>query len=573
MPDFLRAALYYAQDLGWAVFPLRPADKVPLTAHGLKDATTDPERITAWWTDHPTANIAVATGEISGVVVVDIDGPDGERALAALGSMPPTPVSNTGKGRHLVFRRPPDGLRNSAGKLGPQLDVRGDGGYVVVPPSVHPSGSVYAWERGASPAKVDAADVPAPVLAKLWAVTGSSAPLRIVRDGEGPASEIPLLESVPEGTRNQTLAEYAGRLLAKGISELETLALVRALNATACKPPLPAPEVESIVTSIAAAERRSRTARARDVLDPTPNAAPRLVPIDASIFDVLAERNLQPIDVFPTMLGRWNDACRGFGGGQGLPRGWHVTVGGASGTGKSLFALNLVSSALHHGAKVAYISLEMSADQLLARLLAIFADRPIRELEPGTLYSEQTYRGAVEEFLSATRDGSALYIAERPESMLGSVTRQMESACDEGCRLVVVDYLQLIAVPDADGIAEQTRRASQALQRVAFTHGVTTVALSQFNRATSFAKEAPTIHGLTGSSSIENDSDQVVLLDHSANDRQGATMDTRVILAKNRHGPAPTIPVRWNFTNLRLTERAATVDESAAIHGIRTRAG
>lgn len=569
-PDFLRAALYYAQELGWAVFPLKPADKVPLTAHGLKDATTDPDRIAAWWAEHPRANVAIATGEPSGVVVVDIDGPLGERALTAFGILPPTPVSLTGKGRHLLFRRPPDGIRNSAGKLGPQLDIRGDGGYIVAPPSVHPSGAAYAWDRRAHPARVPLAEVPAAVIAKLSAPLAG--PLRIVREGDTSAADIPLLSELPEGTRNQTLAEYAGRLLAKGMSELETLALVRSLNATACNPPLSPAEVEAVVTSIAAAERRQRSARARDVLDPAPGSQAQLVPIDAAIFDVLAERNTREIDVFPTMLARWNDACRGFGGGQGIPRGWHVTIGGASGTGKSLFALNLVASALHHGAKVAYISLEMSTDQLLARLLSIFADRSIRELEPGQLYSEVTYRAAVEEFMAKTRDGSALYIAERPDSRLAAVSRQMEAAADEGCRLVVVDYLQLISVPDADGLPEQTRRASQAVQRIAFGHNMTTVALSQFNRATSFAKEAPTIHGLTGSSSIENDSDQVLLLDHSANDRQGASMDTRVILAKNRHGPAPTIPVRWDFTTLRLHERAPSVDESAAMHGIRTRA-
>lgn len=566
--DLGKAALWYAVQRGWAVFPLKPGDKIPMTSQGFKDATTSAEQIEAWWMDKPNANIGIATGEVSGIVVVDVDGPQGEAALAALGQMPATPVSLTGKGRHLIFQRPPDGLRNSAGKLGPQLDTRGDGGYIVAPPSIHPNGGKYQWAKGGHPAKVEIAELPVGVLQRMLAVTGPPH-LRLVTEDSRTAADIPMSE-VPEGQRNQSLAEYAGRLLAKGISELETLELVRGLNAAKCKPPLPADEVEATVMSIAAAERRKKTARALEVFGPTEVERKGLFAVDASVFDVLAERNVQPIDAVPTMLKPWNDACRGFGGGVGLPRGWHITVGGASGTGKSLFALNLASHAMHNGHKVAYLSLEMSADQLLARLLAIFAHRNIREMEPGRLYSPEQYSAAATQLLDKVNDGAGLWIAERPSSELASLLAQAEVAVDQGCRLIVVDYLQLVSVASADGLEQQTRRVSQAIQRLAFNRQVTTVALSQFNRATSFSKESPTVHGLTGSSSLENDSDQVLLLDHSQRDQQGAWTDTRVLLSKNRHGPQPTMHVRWDYTTLRIEERAPSVEESAKQHGIRT---
>lgn len=564
--DLLRAALSYAQELGWAVFPLKPGDKVPLTTHGLKDATTDVEQITAWWTERPMANIGIATGEVSSIVVVDVDGPQGEAALARFGFMPDTPSSLTGKGRHLIFRRPPDGLRNSAGRLGPQIDIRGDGGYIVAPPSVHPSGGKYAWSKGAHPLKVSVAEFPVQLLEHL------NIPSIGRHEGARSAAEIPLMEQVPEGQRNQTLAEYAGRLLAKNHGELETLELVRLVNAQKCNPPLPPDEVERIVMSIASSDRRNRDSRAREAFQPASDfqAKSSLIEVDRSVFDVLADRNTLPIDVIPTMLAPWSEACRGFGGGQGLPRGWHVTVGGASGTGKSLFALNLVAAALHHGHRVAYISLEMSVEQLLARLLAIFGHRHIRELEPGPLYAPETYEAAVAQLLDKCQVGAGLYIAERPSQDLTAVQAQTIAAVQNGCRLIVIDYLQLVNVAGTDGIAEQTRRVSQMVQRLAFDEQVTTLALSQFNRATSFAKESPTVHGLTGSSAIENDSDQVLLLDHSQNERQAATLDTRVLLAKNRHGPQATIHVRWDYNTLTLKEREPNLDESAKIHGIRT---
>ena len=135
--------------MGLAVFPLR--GKKPTTAHGCKDATTAPDLIRRAWRAHPGANIGVATGSPSGVFVVDIDGPAGEAALSTLetahGALPPTVEVRTGRGRHLYFEMPTGRLvANSTAKLGPKIDVRGEGGYVVAPPSVHPdTKTAYAY--------------------------------------------------------------------------------------------------------------------------------------------------------------------------------------------------------------------------------------------------------------------------------------------------------------------------------------------------------------------------------------------------------------------------------------------
>jgi hypothetical protein len=132
-------------------------DKRPATAHGLKDATTDPDQIRAWWSRTPDANIGIPTGAVSGLVVIDVDnGQEGDLSLAKLeadhGPMPTTLVVVTpgdredGKapGRHIYVRHPGGKVKNSAGKLGPGLDVRGDGGYVVAPPSRRRGGHYLA---------------------------------------------------------------------------------------------------------------------------------------------------------------------------------------------------------------------------------------------------------------------------------------------------------------------------------------------------------------------------------------------------------------------------------------------
>ena len=155
MSDLVAAALDYAA-LGWAVFPCSPINKQPLIEHGFKAASTDPETIKAWFRKWPNAMLAVATGAASGVVVLDVDRDDekglhGEASLAGLlngASLPPdlTAVRTPRGGRHIYFRYP-EGvtIRNSAGKLGPGLDVRGEGGYVIVPPSVMSDGKAYTW--------------------------------------------------------------------------------------------------------------------------------------------------------------------------------------------------------------------------------------------------------------------------------------------------------------------------------------------------------------------------------------------------------------------------------------------
>ena len=140
-PLLLKAALAYAKR-GVPVFPCEPGAKRPLTRSGHWDATTDPRAIERWWKRWPTANVGVPTGKKSGLVVLDVDlGAGGPESLAKLeGASVPAPktvrVRTGGGGTHIYFRYPEGAeIRNSAGLLGSGLDVRGEGGYVVVPPS------------------------------------------------------------------------------------------------------------------------------------------------------------------------------------------------------------------------------------------------------------------------------------------------------------------------------------------------------------------------------------------------------------------------------------------------------
>ena len=176
---FLRYAIAYARD-GRPVFPCHP-DKKPWTARGFKDATTDWNRLVGWWDKHPEAMIGMPTGKPSGLVAVDldIDADKGLDGVAAFNSLLPADaapvVTRTHRtprgGVHLLFAWPGLPVRNSTSKLSVGVDVRGDGGYIIMPPSVSASGRAYTIERD-----IDPQPVPTWLRSHLLPVTNQAPP-------------------------------------------------------------------------------------------------------------------------------------------------------------------------------------------------------------------------------------------------------------------------------------------------------------------------------------------------------------------------------------------------------------
>jgi predicted P-loop ATPase len=166
----LAAALAYAAR-GWAVFPLHTivdgrcscgtvdcsdAGKHPRVRRGLKEATRDRAKIEAWFgPGAPAANVGLATGAVSGVTVLDVDIGEGKRGAETWAELvkeqgePETLTARTGSGGMHLFFRYNSALKTASNVLGPGVDCRNDGGYIVAPPSLHRSGGVYAWEHEA----------------------------------------------------------------------------------------------------------------------------------------------------------------------------------------------------------------------------------------------------------------------------------------------------------------------------------------------------------------------------------------------------------------------------------------
>jgi hypothetical protein len=197
------------------------AAKHPRIAGGLRNATVDHQQIEQWWRRWPDANVAIRTGAQSGLVVLDIDprhgGEDTLKQLQrAHGVLPPgRSVETGGGGLHLYFRHPGIAIRNDAGRrLGPGVDVRGDGGYVVAPPSGHASGDVYRLRNGSRALpdlpewiRAQLQPTPAPRPSPLRTTAVADAWARAALNGE-----LDRLASATEGTRNDTLNRVAYRL-------------------------------------------------------------------------------------------------------------------------------------------------------------------------------------------------------------------------------------------------------------------------------------------------------------------------------------------------------------------------
>lgn len=194
----LDAALKYLER-GFSVMPLGD-NKKPLVE--FKQYTHKPpsqEQVRRWWSKFPSANVGIITGKVSGLIVLDVDIKNGKDGSKSLGPMSPTACSKTatGGGCHYYLKHPGIHIANSVNKVGEGLDIRGEGGFVVAPPS-NPGGKIYKW---IVPLEDGLADVPAWLLKEIK--TGQTKTKRWKKG----------LEGVSEGERNDTAISMAGKIL------------------------------------------------------------------------------------------------------------------------------------------------------------------------------------------------------------------------------------------------------------------------------------------------------------------------------------------------------------------------
>jgi hypothetical protein len=510
----LRFALGYGRR-GWPVFPLHSIrdrrctcsqtecsspGKHPRTEHGLKDASTDRETIERWWGEWPDANVGIRTGAVSGLVVLDIDPRHGgDESLAALerqhGPLPDTPQSLTGGGgRHALFAHPgSSSVRNKVG-IACGLDLRGDGGYIVAPPSLHVRGQRYAWDLAAHPRSL----APAPLPGWLLALTTVSAP-RARCDGTPVA--------IPRGTRNATLASLAGSMRSRGLTEDEIAVALLAVNAR-CDPPLPEEEVRQIAKSIARYNPTESVGELAESTTGSPSAppGPRVLLTRAA--------SIRPVSV------RW--AWR-----ERIPLGSVSLLVGDPGLGKSTLSIELAAR-LSRGqlegdlrgspaAVVLATAEDAIAQVVVPRLLAADADLELVRI------------------ITVERDGLTGGL------VLPHDLRQVrEPLLAAGVRLLVIDPLVAHLPGEVNSHRDQdVRRALAPLARLAEEADAAVLLIVHLNKAS-----VPQVLGRVGGSiAIVAAARSMLLLGSDADDREGST---RILAhAKCNVGPlAPALRLR-----------------------------
>lgn len=273
----LNAALGYSQILNWSVFPLHSIingrctcnkdctspGKHPRTYNGLKSATTDANIIKEWFTKWPNSNIGIATGNISGFFVLDVDVKreggfiisNGHETLEELtdkyGKLPDTvqQISGSKEGNHHLFMYH-EGIRNVVDFL-PGLDIRGDGGYIVASPSIHISGHNYEWELSSKPYINEIVKAPKWLLGILQSS-------KETYQKKSSSYWVDLFNYTREGNRNNAAASMTGHLLKRDIDIMLVIEFMHLWNESKVRPPLKAAELDTIINSIASKELARR---------------------------------------------------------------------------------------------------------------------------------------------------------------------------------------------------------------------------------------------------------------------------------------------------------------------------
>ena len=243
--DMLSYALQYAQ-AGLRVFPLSPCDKTPLRgSKGLHEATNNIDVIKQWWTSNPFYNIGCATGK--GIAVIDIDeGTDnngksksGENSIAQWqsenGQLPDTLTAISGKGGRHLYYRTENKYSSKAGVI-KNVDVRADGGYIVLPPSIHPNGNRYTWVDDFNFDKISVAN---DIVCKL-----------ICANHKSPGASAGDDNIIPQGTRNDILYRRGCSMQGRGLDDNVIYSRLADINNKQCKPSLEEKELLKIYNSV-----------------------------------------------------------------------------------------------------------------------------------------------------------------------------------------------------------------------------------------------------------------------------------------------------------------------------------
>ena len=481
---------------GWSIIPIQTKSKLPLIDwKEFQTRRASEAELRSWLQKWPEMNLGIVTGNISSLVVVDLDGPKGLQYGRKM-KLGGTVVSLTGTGKH-IFYRWAEGLRNSASKIAEGVDIRGEGGYVVVAPSTHPSGRMYRWERFA-PDLIP--DFPLGILAVTNAENTSLTPLSKPDNWLSEA-----LEEMKNGHVHNTLVSVLGKFRAHNFSELDTC---RLLQPHALENGKPFQGLEAKIHEIwGRYEPANRESPSQGVLRETSYSGNLSIksPTNDNDFEQF-ESNLRQYNNsdserflqtgFPTLDGY-------FEGGLKSER--LFTWAARTGTGKTNIAVALAYNLCKQDKKVLYFSTEFKTHKIWSWFYP---------------YCQNS-----EEFRKC-----AFYVCDSFKPSIEQIEKALQEIKPD---IFIFDYIQHVS-KDKDRLTE-FMQSCQFLQQKYDCQGII---LAQLGRSADWVENGkrvePRMDMIECSSSIEESSSRVLLLSTTREDAE--KKEITGILAKNDQG-------------------------------------
>ena len=517
MYDTLDFAKFYVSK-GWRVLPVKTKSKLPAISDWPNQASIDPVFLNEWFGNGNGYNIGILTGERSGIFALDIDPRNGgDESLFSLisefGALPHTVEAITGGGgSHILFKHPGYKISNSAQKLGSGLDIKADGGYILVAPSIHDkTGKTYEWEISSKPSQVDVSQAPAWLLKLL-------------------AEDVQKVISTPEtepmaivsGARNDTLASMAGAMRRKGFDAEEIFIALERHNHKYCSPPLPDDEVRIISNSVsryAPAAVSTHNTLQQEITKSAPKTAYQAAHEFTELLNNLEGRSV------PTFISPLDHSL------GGLERQSLTILAARPSMGKTTIAWQIARNCAANGMRALVFSLEVSTTSLWAKAACGAAGLRWRNIRSGDSSESDLRKLVITSNKLMHSYGDKLMIDDGMHT-----TKTIWMAVEElRPDLVVVDHVRLIA--DA-GSNEALRlgEISAACKDIAKQFNCAFLLLSQLNRSVeSQSDKRPTLKDLRESGHLEENADVVLMIyrDQYYNDKS-KDETTQILVRKFR---------------------------------------
>lgn len=469
------------------------------------------EEVLSWWREYPDANVAIVTGKISNLTVVDVE--EG----GVIDYLPETLTVRTGGGGHHLYYQYTDKFKNAV-RIRDLTDLRNDSGYVIAPPSIHRSGEKY---------KYISKKAIAPFPEHLFLT-------EIIKQKKNNWDE--LMKGVSTGSRNDVAAKVSGMILTKTpmhLWEFVAWPAVKEWNQHN-KPPLDEKELRATFDSISGRVIYSQNDAEKEILS-LKDLARKYKETKKESEEKLVPTGFEVLDSYLN---------------GGFRRGDLVLIGARPSVGKSSFALSVAYNAALKGKSVLFFSIEMTALDLFERLLAFHTGIPATSIINGTADKKKLQKGFEE--LSKLN----LRLAELSRATSKEVVRIVQDQLLETeIDLVVVDYLQYLRDKNKSGNdAARVGEISKNLKSLARSTLIPVLCPAQLNRKTEEGGRTrePRLSDLRESGQLEQDADIVILLHRKP---EGDDRDrTNVIVAKNRKGETGRLSLDFNLQTTRFEE-------------------